>query len=144
MHILFVCTGNPCRSPMAEGIFRSLAGGCPEITCSSGGLAACEGERASSNAVKACREIEVDISSHRAHQINREDLQEASLIAVVSPRHGEALLRAGVPKEKIYPLGNLRDPYGGGLDEYRTSRDEIKKAVEILWQKVNNRWKEKK
>ena len=94
--------------------------------------------------MKACREIEVDISSHRAHQINREDLQEASLIAVVSPRHGEALLRAGVPKEKIYPLGNLRDPYGGGLDEYRTSRDEIKKAVEILWQKVNNRWKEKK
>ncbi len=59
MKILFVCTGNTCRSPMAQGLFRNMA---PEHECSSAGLSALPGQPASPQAAACCKELGVDIS----------------------------------------------------------------------------------
>ena len=72
--ILFVCTGNTCRSPMAEGIFKKLTQGDESISCSSAGMSFCDGDAVSENAVTVCKEIGVDISGHRSKAICRDDV----------------------------------------------------------------------
>ncbi len=134
MKILFVCTGNTCRSPMAAGLFQKMVTekGLTDISCGSAGLSALEGQPASAHAVEACREAGVDISAHRAHRLTAEDLTDWDLFAAVSRTHAYILEKAGAPVNKIYVLGELPDPFGGSLEDYRHSRDEITKALERL------------
>lgn len=76
--ILFVCTGNTCRSPMAEGIFKKMLAdrGVNGVECSSAGLFAMTGDSACDNAVKAAERFGVDISAHRARRITSYILDE--------------------------------------------------------------------
>ncbi|WP_085832134.1 low molecular weight phosphatase family protein [Clostridium merdae] len=135
MKIVFICTGNTCRSPMAEGLFRKmlLERGITDITCSSAGLFANAGEPAAENAVAVCRELGVELSSHRAKPVTKELLQSADLFVVMMQNHAGALQAAGVPREKIKVLGGgVGDPYGGSMEIYRASCDQIRKALEEL------------
>ncbi len=135
MKILFVCTGNTCRSPMAEGLFRKMAqeNGRDDFICGSAGLSAIEGQPPSEHAIEACREVGVDISTHRAHRITAEDLLSWDLLAAVSRTHAYILEKAGAPANKIYVLGDLPDPFGCSIAEYRQSRDGIQKALDQMW-----------
>ena len=89
MKILFVCTGNTCRSPMAAGMFAQLAAREKlfSLQVSSAGISALEGKPASANAVQACREIGVDLERHSSHRLTGSDIAAADLIAAVSPTH---------------------------------------------------------
>ena len=71
MNLLFVCTGNTCRSPMAEGLFKKMLAekNIDNVDCSSAGLFAMTGDEVTDNSVKACERFGVDISSHRARRI---------------------------------------------------------------------------
>lgn len=130
MNILFVCTGNTCRSPMAEGYLRSkeLDG----ITVISRGLA-CDGSPVSLNSKTAMAEVGIDISGHISRQITDRDIKNADKIICLSPSHRAVLLSVGVPQEKLYILGKgISDPFGGDITVYRRCRDEIFAAIDAL------------
>ena len=109
MKIVFVCTANICRSPMAEGMFRKMIeeNGLEEsVFCLSFGLAAKEGKRPPENAVAVCREIGVDISGHKARNLSSlKDLDIFDAFVVMTETQAYVLKQAGVPEDKLYLLG---------------------------------------
>lgn len=132
MKILFVCTGNTCRSPMAEGLFRSMLAreGREDIFAGSAGLSAAEGQPPSENAVLACREVGVDIAAHRARRLSAGDLDNWDLFFVMTATHGYILEQAGASAQKIYVPQNVADPFGGDLNVYRACRDQLSACLE--------------
>ena len=82
-HILIVCVGNICRSPMAEAVLRHELREKDEMTVESAGLGALVGEQASEHAMALMRERGIDISSHRGQQLTPELVSEAELIGAV-------------------------------------------------------------
>ena len=134
--ILFVCTGNSCRTPMAVGLFqkelkrRRLE---REIEVTSCGILARDGGPATSEAIYVMKNREIDISGHRTRSCRREDVLEADLIVAMSQDHYDFLvgLVPGV-KEKIKVL-NITDPIGMGIPAY----EEVVKTLE---EKLKNEW----
>lgn len=134
--MLFVCTGNTCRSPMAQALFADLLSkkGLTDVRCDSAGLSAFDGEAASENSIEAMSEIGIDISAHRSKTITRDLLDNTELIVCLSRGHSD-VLRQFVDEHKLRILGKgISDPYGMRLSEYVRTRDEIALALEELWE----------
>lgn len=129
MNILFVCTGNTCRSPMAEGYLKSL--NLKGINVKSGGLAT-DGSPVSENAARASKERGIDISGHISRQLSSEDIAWADKIICMSKTH-KAYLES-VAKEKLMVLGGgISDPFICGIEVYRACRDQIYNAIDELF-----------
>lgn len=129
MNVIFICTGNTCRSPMAAGYLRSFR--LFNVTVHSRGLFA-DGSPVSANSAAVMSEMGIDISEHISHSLTKDDLS-ADLFICMSSSHREALLSLGLPNEKVFVLGSgISDPYGGSLTVYRACRDEILRAVDEL------------
>ena len=131
MNILFVCTGNTCRSPMAEGLFKKIVSdnGIENVDCSSAGLFAMTGDEVSLNSVKACERFGVDISTHRARRITAYILDETDKFVCMTKDHASSL-SLYVPSEKIIVLGDgIPDPYGGDTETYMMCANSIKTAL---------------
>lgn len=144
MKLLFVCTGNTCRSPMAQAIFTDMAKGSGiDFNISSAGLHAQDGAHASENAVLACRETGLDLSGHTSRAVSGEDIASADLFAVMTMPHAQALMAMGVPKDKIYIL-NVSDPFGGDLQVYRDCRDEIRDRLIVLLELIKRQGQEER
>ena len=145
--ILFVCMGNLCRSPMAEGLLRrklEREGLLKEYRVRSAGVCAVEGAPASPDAVRVMAERGVDISGHRAHDLTPADVEEATLILTMTPSHAESIRRE-FPRQarKVYTLAEMAgrsygvdDPYGGSLSEYRRCADEIERLIEEGYRRI--------
>lgn len=138
MKILFVCTGNTCRSPMAECIFRDMLkkDGNENIMCQSAGLSAINGSTATENAILACKELGLDISGHVSRRFSQTDLKVWDVFFTMSKTHGYILEQAGVPKDKIYVPSYIDDPFGGNIEEYRACRDKIKIELEEFYSRL--------
>jgi len=135
MNVLFVCTGNTCRSPMAEVIFKHLIkkNKLKNISCSSAGVSARNGDKASLNAIKVCKEWDLDLTSHKSKNVFDLPLQNYDLFAVMNYTHLEILKSLGISQDKIIVLGDsIGDPFGENLDVYRKCRGEINKALKNL------------
>lgn len=127
--VLFICTGNTCRSPMAAALYNRMArqAGCVECA-ESAGLGAQEGEPAAKNTVLAMAELGIDLSAHRARNLTPALLSNASHVLVMTPSHRAALESAFTPRCPVTVLG-VSDPFGGSPDRYRACRDELAAAL---------------
>jgi protein-tyrosine-phosphatase len=150
--ILFLCTGNTCRSPMAEALFRAkMPGSWHRIfELTSAGTSAWEGQPASTTAIDALNEIGVDLSKHSAKRLNAELVDASDLIVAMESTHSEAV-RAIKPDavKKVILLGALdqqraetgiADPIGGDRCVYTESRDEIERLVLLLIEYVAGKY----
>ncbi len=134
MHITFVCTGNTCRSPMAEGLFKKIIEekNLDGVTCSSCGIYAFAGDTATPEAVAAVSEMGVDISSHRSRPFSEYIADETDLFVCMTPSHVQAV-QGVLPDKKIIVLGGgVADPYGGDGEIYSACAAEIQHHLEIL------------
>lgn len=144
--ILFVCTGNTCRSPMAMVIFNMLSAQKGlDIVAESAGVATVSGQPASENAQKAIAEIGGDLSAFRTRFLPEVNLNEYRLFVALSDEHAEIMRTIGIPDSFIRVLRRapnvndiydirqgIIDPYGGDLNTYCKCRDEIYGAVKGL------------
>jgi protein-tyrosine-phosphatase len=137
--VLFVCTGNMCRSPMAEYMMRArLPEGTPWSIASAGTMSG-NGMDASANTVDVLREIGIDMAGHRTRSITEKMIEESAVIITMSHDHTEQLLDL-VPaaKEKVFlmrsfdPDADTRDvpdPVGWDIDVYRGTREMLDGAL---------------
>ena len=134
-HILVVCVGNICRSPMAEAVLRHELRGQDEVTVESAGLGALVGEPASEHSVVLMQERGIDISSHRARQLTPELVSEAELILVMESRHKRVIdENEPTARGKVYRLGEwqdleIPDPHRQPLDVFEAALEMIDKGV---------------
>jgi len=140
--LIFVCTGNTCRSPMAEGLLRSMLPDDCGWEISSAGVCAANGWPASDHSVNALREKGIDISSLTSTTLTPALIAEADLLVTMTHGHRQAILAVAPESEcKVFLLksfgvakcaADIDDPIGGTLDVYCRVRDEIEAALPDL------------
>lgn len=142
-HILLVCTGNTCRSPMAEGLLKFLLAqqlGCDPgqlhdkgYRITSAGTAAANGTPPAVEAVQAMNDKGIGIADHRSTALSVELIREARVILTMTAGHREAIARSDRGAEERCFLvggeGGIEDPIGGSLEVYKQCRDRIEAGL---------------
>ena len=142
MNILFVCTGNTCRSPMAAAIMEKIAvENDLDVLIESAGLFANVGGTASDEAIEALDKMGIDLTFHQTKPITEELIEKSDIILAMTQAHKELL--KPMAGDKVYTLkeyagdsGDISDPYGGDLEEYEETAKEIYDALVDVAEKI--------
>lgn len=142
MNILFVCTGNTCRSPMAAAIMNKIAiENDMDVRVESAGIFASDGELASDNAIEAVKKYNIDLSEHRTQPVTEHLINSSDIILTMTEGHKKLIepLAGG----KVFTLleysgsqGDISDPYGGDLSDYEETAAEIYDALVDAAEKI--------
>ena len=144
MNILFVCTGNTCRSPMAASLFNKIATQKNlDVRIESAGIFANDGDGASNEAIIAMKKYDIDLLSHHSQSINSELLEKCDLILTMTAAH-KMVLAPSAP-DKTFTLcefagvdGDIDDPFGGDVEEYEECAQQIYNALLKVADKIAN------
>lgn len=163
MNILLVCTGNTCRSSMAEGIFKYMLKDARNMRISSAGISAFEGDKANEKSISVLKKKGIDISNHRARQLTIHMIQDADLILTMTYSHkklikdyilknlGDASLgnKVFTLKEYAYLINDeiisencnldIADPFGMDYSVYEQTMIEIEKEIQKIINNMNDR-----
>ncbi len=144
MHILFVCTGNTCRSPMCEAYFRLLCeqAGCKDVTVGSAGIFAGGGAPASENCIRVMRQLGIEMDHFRNTQLTIDLLDKADWVIAMTNGHRQHIGKISPQSQSKTRLlmefadsgeTDVTDPFGGNIEEYRQCFDVMKKALDNLF-----------
>lgn len=146
--VLFVCTANVCRSPMAEAVFAALVDeeGLP-YTAHSAGVAALVGDRIDRKAQTVLEEIGLSADGHRARQVDEIMLEESDLVLAMTPRHADTLRRLSERSSaKVHTFlgyatgepdfGGVPDPHGQSMTAYRSSMRQLHHHLNLITLKL--------
>lgn len=136
MQILFVCSGNTCRSPMAAALYQSLH---PDDKVGSAGLHASSGQPAARPAIQVAKKFGLDLSSHRAKQLDERALQVADWVVTMTKDQAQ-ILRRMYPhqSERVITFADwtkttkdIADPFGGSYALYEEVFLQMRKAFQM-------------
>ncbi|MFY0761367.1 low molecular weight protein arginine phosphatase [Metabacillus dongyingensis] len=148
INILFVCTGNTCRSPMAEALLNHMKEN-DLLSVKSAGVYASDGSDASLHAKQALDEKGI-VCNHRSSLLNEEHIRWATYILTMTDSHKELIFeRYPQAIEKTFTLSefvmegeqnrrDVMDPFGGSLEIYRMTREDLEKMIMLLIKKLEN------
>ncbi len=144
VNILFVCTGNTCRSPMAAALFNKIAiEKNLDVKIESAGIFAVSGEGASAEAIIAMKKYDIDLLGHHSQVINTELLKKSDLVLTMTATH--KMLIEPSCAGRVYTLcelagvdGDIKDPYGGNAEEYEECAEDIYNALLKVADKIGN------
>jgi protein-tyrosine-phosphatase len=148
MNLLFVCSGNTCRSPLAEALARKFAErrGIEDLNVSSAGTNAWDNVPATDEALLIGMERGLDLTGHRSRKLTPTIVSEADLIFVMTLGHVEQVKQMGgrgkvhVIDEYASGVANkgISDPYGGDLEAYRDTADILEQELERLFDRLES------
>ncbi|NLJ25151.1 MAG: low molecular weight protein arginine phosphatase [Firmicutes bacterium] len=145
--ILFVCTGNTCRSPMAEAIFRKMTEEADhQWLIDSAGIHAATGARATFEAVEVLKGLKLDVSGHSARQLTAEILEDADLVLTMTVSHKRSIqMEFPSVAAKVFTIKeyagkteelDIHDPYGCGLEVYQRVANELQADLALIWKRL--------
>lgn len=153
MKIMFICTGNTCRSAMADGLAKKIVKEKNlDIEVCSAGIFAQTGEHASYNSIAIMKEYDVDIALHKATSVDESNIKEMDLILCATKTHkAELQVRYNDLKDKIFTMKeyagidndgtdmDIKDPWGYNLNTFRVCAAEISICVEKIIEKISQK-----
>jgi protein-tyrosine-phosphatase len=146
VNVVFVCTGNTCRSPLAEALARRAAQQRGiDATFASAGIGAALGSPATDGAILVGLERDVDLSRHRSRPLLPAAITNDTIILAMASAH-VAGIRSIAPRARVYLLDEygshgssshqVADPYGGDLDDYRKAADTIETMLDAVFERL--------
>ncbi len=147
--VLFVCTGNSCRSVMAEMLLKKYlkAEGKSHIKVSSAGIGAIEGFSPTAETIEVMKEEGIDVKGFKSTKVSKNLIKDADLILVMEPLHKQEVIKAvpeaaskiyllkefGLDERSFHPEGfSIPDPIGRSIENYEYCLEMIKKEIERI------------